>query len=191
MSCLHSSTKDSKQTNSYHHLQHSTVSPINKHECIGLLTTKIFIQQQEEPCIFYVTNINDCAHEVILGRSWMAKHQCSIDWAKNVITLHMNNQRFTILPNNPAKVSTHEAATITFKPKAKHIPKQPRYATPNICKGGPKSQHRLVPVKLLKSQGYYHGCQQIWIPKQRAIIPTQKLPQSSSTKDKRTHTGIN
>ena len=69
-------------------------------ECMGILMTKIFIQQQEEPCTFYVTNTNDCAHEVILGRSWMAKHQCSIDWAKNVISLRMNNQRLTILPNN-------------------------------------------------------------------------------------------
>ena len=149
-------------------------------ECMGILTTKIFIQHQEETCTFYVTNTNDCAHEVILGRSWMAKHQCSIDWAKNVISLRMNNQRLTILPDKPTNVNPHKASTITVKPKATNIPKRPRYATPNLCRGQTKRQQRWVPVKLLKAQGYYHGCQQIWIPKRPAIVPTQK-PQANLT----------
>ena len=42
----------------------------------------------------------------------MAKHQCSIDWAKNVISLRMNNQRLTILPDKPTTVHTQEASAI-------------------------------------------------------------------------------
>ena len=62
-------------------------------------------------------NTNDCAHEVILGRSWMAKHQCTIDWAKNVISLHMNNQRLTILPNKPTKVNSQKESVINIQAK--------------------------------------------------------------------------
>ena len=74
----------------------------------------------------------------------MAKHQCSIDWAKNVISLRMNNQRLTILPNNPTKVHTQKESAIAVKPKATHIPKQPRYATPNLGRRRTKSQQHWV-----------------------------------------------
>ena len=44
---------------------------------------------------------------------------------------------------------------------------------------------------MLTTQGYYTGCQRIWIPKLSVNVPTQQKQQTLCTKEHPEHTGIN
>lgn len=144
-------------------------------QCIGILTMNIFIQEQEEPCTFYVTDTNDYAHEVILGRNWMAKHQCSIDWDSNIISLRMCNKRLVIKPRNLTTTKERRGPTIAVKQEVAHIPRNTSYINPTLSRRQTKCKQRWVPVQLLKVQGYYKGTHQIWIPKLPVIGPPRQI----------------
>ena len=125
-------------------------------------------------------------HDVILGKSWMAKHKCSVDWEKQVINLYMNSQRITIFPPKiiPPKQNPHSTTTIAGATQKQRQPKfqqtwRPRYNKRNNLRR--KEYHtkqqkivqRWVPVRLLQAQGFYAGNHQLWAPKTKLHQVTQ------------------
>lgn len=153
-------------------------------DCKGVLTTSIFIHHRQEPCISYVSNTNESAHEVILGHSWMAQHNCSIDWEKHAISLTMCNHRFIVCSPRTPHLLSSEAQSIaaSIRPCVCPNHKQPRSIYKQNTANPPRAhqvQHQIkqrwIPLKLLQAQGYYKGKTLIWILKKRPTSPIVEL----------------
>lgn len=93
-------------------------------KCLGLFKTTIYIQGHQELCTFYVSANTECAHDEILGQSWMAKHRCSMNWDKMTIQLYMGGQSVIVLQK---AITTTPSHTIEATASSSQI------ATPNVA----------------------------------------------------------
>ena len=59
---------------------------------------------------FYVAQQDQSNHDLILGRAWMRKNRCSIDWDTNMVTLGTATSRVTLPMIVPKKPPTFVAA---------------------------------------------------------------------------------
>ena len=55
--------------------------------CQGMATVSLFVDGHKEDCQFYVTNNEESAHDIILGRAWIHKHKCQFNWEAQLISL--------------------------------------------------------------------------------------------------------
>ena len=66
---------------------------------------------------FYIARPNQSNHDMILGRAWMRKTRCSIDWDTNSVKLIADNKRVTL----PMVMETSKAQTIEQESEQKSV----------------------------------------------------------------------
>ena len=135
---------------------------------MGEVIIDIHLQGHPKQAKFYLAKAGHSMHDLILGRSWLFKHKCSIDWEAQQISLTVNNKRTTLpMPKLAAKNLENKHQTTTVPPL------QNATFGKNIVQASltPKSRHRhsksitkrWVPKYFLKAQGFHQGKIQMWL----------------------------
>ncbi len=65
-------------------------------EALGITTLCLNQSDFKTESQFYIARPNQSNHEMILGRAWMRKNRCSIDWDKNLVHLGTDAKRVTL-----------------------------------------------------------------------------------------------
>lgn len=80
---------------------------------INTISTTLYLEGCREVYMFYISNMVDSAHDIILGPKWMDKHLCTIDWDTKHSSLNMGPSHLRIplvqkKPSLPLKVPTSQ-----------------------------------------------------------------------------------
>ena len=56
-------------------------------KAIGKTSLLLHLESFQDESMFLIVEPSKSHHQAILGRAWMRKHKCSIDWDKNTISV--------------------------------------------------------------------------------------------------------
>ena len=81
-------------------------------KAIGKTSLLLHLESFQYESMFLIAEPTKSHHQAILGRAWMQKHKCSIDWDKNTISVTYKGSRMSlplVKQNNETLVATASA----------------------------------------------------------------------------------
>ena len=134
--------------------------------CRGMVTITIQVAGYKEDCLFYVTENDASAHDMVLGRTWLHRHKCQIEWGARLINLVLGTQNINLPAASENISNTVRPSQQCSNMEQLLLPMQQSMNTTNAT----DMRQKWVPKQMLQAK---KGREYIWVPKIN-VVPVKK-----------------